>query len=175
MTDGRTAQDRLLRLLHVLPAAARPGGARLVDLAAELDVPESRILQDLEEVTERNFYHPGGWLDDVQILLQADRVEVSRADGFERPTRLTPEETLCLALALRGSAASAHVNARVARERLLDRAEGLSGPPRLARRRRPGHRRARPTPGPGGDPRGAPGRRARPPAVRHLVCEAGCA
>lgn len=124
MTEGRTAQDRLLRLLHVLPAAARPGGARLADLAAELDVPETRILQDLQEVTERNFYHPGGWLDDVQILLQADRVEVSRADGFERPTRLTPEETLCLALALRGSTASTHVNAPLARDRLLDRAEG---------------------------------------------------
>lgn len=52
------------------------------------------------------------------------RVEVARADGFERPTRLTPEETLCLALALRGSTASTHVTAPVARERLLDRAEG---------------------------------------------------
>ena len=124
MTDGRTAQDRLQRLLHVLPAASRPGGAVLGQLAEELDVPETRILEDLEEVTARSFYHPGGWLDDVQIMIQADRVEVSRADGFERPTRLTPEETFCLALALRGSPASAHVDAPVARERLLDRAEG---------------------------------------------------
>jgi len=124
MSEGRTAQDRLERLLHVLPAASRPGGARLADLARELHAPESRILEDLEEVTARNFYHPGGWLDDVQILLQADRVTVSRADGFERPTRLTPEETLCLALALRGSPAHARLRAPTARDRLLDRAEG---------------------------------------------------
>ena len=124
MMDGRTAQDRLHRLLHVLPAASRPGGARLTELAAGLDVSESRILEDLEEVTARNFYHPGGWLDDVQILVGPDHVEVSRADGFERPTRLTPEETLCLALALRGGPASAHLDAPVARERLLRRAEG---------------------------------------------------
>lgn len=124
MTDGRTAQDRLYRLLHVLPAASRPGGARLSELAAGLDVSEARILEDLEEVTARNFYHPGGWLDDVQILLGPDRVEVSRADGFERPTRLTPGETLCLALALRSAPASAHLGTPVARERLLSRAEG---------------------------------------------------
>lgn len=124
MTDGRTAQDRLERLLHVLPAAGRPGGARLADLARELQAAESRILEDLEEVTARNFYHPGGWLDDVQILIQADRVTVSRADGFERPTRLTADETFCLALALRGSPAHARLMAPTARERLLDRAEG---------------------------------------------------
>lgn len=124
MTDGRTAQDRLERLLHVLPAAGREGGARLADLARDLQATESRILEDLEEVTARNFYHPGGWLDDVQILLQADRVTVSRADGFERPTRLTPDETLCLTLALRGFPAHARLRAPTARERLLDRAEG---------------------------------------------------
>lgn len=123
MTDGRTAQARLLRLLHVLPAASRPGGARLADLAGALGTSEARILEDVEQVTARNFYHPGGWLDDVQIQIEPGSVKVTRADGFERPSRLTPEEALCLTLALRGTAASAHVPSRMVRERLLDRAE----------------------------------------------------
>jgi proteasome accessory factor C len=123
MTDGRTAQARLERLLYVLPAASRPEGAILGELAEALGAPEARILEDLEEVTDRTFYHPGGWLDDVQIQIRPGSVRVTRADGFERPSRLTPEEALCLALALRGTAASAHVRSPVVRERLLDRAE----------------------------------------------------
>lgn len=124
MPEGRTAQDRLERLLHVLPAASRPEGAPLAGLAAALGASEARILEDIQEVTARNYYHAGGWLDDVQIYYDAERVKVSRADGFERPTRLAPEEILCLALALRGTAASARVPSSAVRERLLDRAEG---------------------------------------------------
>lgn len=124
MTDARTAQARLERLLHVLPAASRPEGARLAELAETLGVTEARILEDLAEVTARNFYHTGGWLDDVQVFLGPGIVKVLRADGFERPGRLTPDETLCLSLALRGSAAASHAPSSVARDRLLDRAEG---------------------------------------------------
>ncbi|MEX2468050.1 MAG: WYL domain-containing protein [Gemmatimonadota bacterium] len=124
MTDGRTAQARLERLLHVLPAASRPEGARLAELAETLGVTEARILEDLAEVTARNYYHAGGWLDDVQVLLGPGVVKVTRADGFERPGRLSPEETLCLSLALRGSAAASHAPSPIARDRLLDRAEG---------------------------------------------------
>jgi proteasome accessory factor C len=123
MTDGRTAQARLERLLYVLPAASRPAGARLSDLAHALGASEARILEDVEQVTARNFYHPGGWLDDVQIQIEPGSVKVTRADGFERPNRLTPEEALCMALALRGTAASARVPSPMVRERLLDRAE----------------------------------------------------
>lgn len=123
MTDGRTAQARLERLLYVLPAASRPAGARLSELADALDAPEARILEDVEQVTARNFYHPGGWLDDVQIQIEPGTVKVTRADGFERPSRLTPSEVFCVALALRGSAASAHLPNPMVRERLLDRAE----------------------------------------------------
>jgi len=123
VTGARTARARLERLLHVLPAAHQPGGARISDLARTLDTSEATIIEDIEEVTDRAYYHPGGWLDDVQIRLEPDRVTVLRADGFERPPRLTPEETLCMALALRASVASARVPEAEVRERLLERAE----------------------------------------------------
>jgi proteasome accessory factor C len=121
--DGRTARARLERLLHVLPAASRDGGAALSELAATLATSEHRILEDLEEVTARAYYHPGGWPDDVQILVQHDRVRVLHSGGIDRPVKLSPRETLCLALALRGTAASAALESEQEREALLRRAE----------------------------------------------------
>ncbi len=118
----RTAQARLERLLHVLPAASRRGGAPVSELARALGVEEATIFEDLAEVTERNYYHPGGWLDDVHIGIEGDRIEV-RASSFERPPRLTTEEALCLALALRGGTAGARLRGAAERARLLERAE----------------------------------------------------
>lgn len=122
------AADALMRrLLHVLPAAGRPEGASLEELAAELGVTRERILEDLDEVTNRAYYHPGGWPDDVRILVEGGRVKVERAGGFERPVRLTARETLCLALALRGTASSSRVPDGDRRLALLRRAEAHLG------------------------------------------------
>ena len=123
MPDGTRAQDRLERLLHVLPAAARGEGAPLSELARTLETTEKRILEDLELVTARAYYHPGGWPDDVSILLDRDRVRVHHASGLERPARLSLGETLCLALALRGTAAASHLADGGHRASLLGRAE----------------------------------------------------
>ena len=123
MVDGTTADARLERLLHVLPAAARKDGASLERLARELDTTPRRLLDDLEEVTARIYYHPGGWPDDLRILLEGDRVRVVHAQGLDRPVRLSPRELLCLALALRGGTAVARVRDDEARQALLRRAE----------------------------------------------------
>ena len=127
MPDGTRAEDRLERLLHVLPAAGRAGGARLEDLAAALGTTEKRIVEDLGHVTDRAYYHPGGWPDDVSILLEGGRVRVQHASGLERPMRLSPKETLCLALALRGTGAASHVSSAERRTALLRRAERYLG------------------------------------------------
>lgn len=123
MTGGTTAASRLERLLYVIPAAMREEGADLSELAATLDASERRIREDLEELGARSYYRPGGWPDDVQILMEPGRVRVHHATGFERPVRLSRDETLCLALALRSAAASAYVFDDEARSRLLARAE----------------------------------------------------
>ncbi len=133
MSDGRTADARLQRLLHILPAAMRDGGAGIEELADALDTSMERILEDIGELTSRVYYRPGGWPDDVQILLESDRVRVVRAAGFERPVRFSREETLCLAMALRGTVASAHVTDADARLALLRRAEAHLGQPAGAR------------------------------------------
>jgi proteasome accessory factor C len=123
MTEGTGARDRLERLMYVLPAAGREDGATLEELARALDTTKERILEDLEQVTERAYYHPGGWPDDVSILIEAGRVRVLHASGFDRPVRLSPRETLCLALALRSTAAASHVADSEKRAELLRRAE----------------------------------------------------
>ncbi|RMH11229.1 MAG: WYL domain-containing protein [Gemmatimonadetes bacterium] len=123
MSGADTASARLERLLHVLPAASREGGASLAVLADELGTTPARILDDLTEVGERVYYHPGGWPDDIQILVEADRVQVVHAGGLDRPVKLSPRETLCLALALRGAAAASHLPPHDERNELLRRAE----------------------------------------------------
>lgn len=123
MVDGIQADARMERLLHVIPAASRKGGVALADLALALHTTTDRILEDLEEVTARAYYHPGGWPDDVSILWDAGRVRVFHASGLERPVRLSARETLCLALALRGSVAAARMGDGARRAALLRRAE----------------------------------------------------
>lgn len=123
MGNARTADARLSRLLYVLPAAMRQEGADLEALASELDATVDRILEDIDQLTSRVFYQPGGWPDDVQIFVEAGRVQVRHAAGFERPARLNRDETLCLALALRGGASAAHLGDEEARRALLARAE----------------------------------------------------
>ena len=87
MAEGSGTADRLERLLYVLPAASRKQGASLEELADALGTTGKRIMQDLEQVTARAYYHPGGWPDDVSILIEPDRVRVMHAAGFERPIR----------------------------------------------------------------------------------------
>lgn len=101
MADGTSASERLGRLLHILPAASREEGVALEALARELDVDPSTILSDLTEVTARSYYHPAGSGEDIQIRLESDRVSVWTTGAFQRPVKLSPLETFCLALGLR--------------------------------------------------------------------------
>jgi proteasome accessory factor C len=61
----------------------------------------STVLADLQEVTARAFYHPSGAADDVQVLIESDRVRVWTSAEFRRPVKLTMKETLALHLGLR--------------------------------------------------------------------------
>lgn len=123
MTDGTTAPARLQRLLYILPAASREGGASVTALAEILETTPQRILDDITQVWDRAFYHPGGWPDDIQVMVEADRLVVHNAGGLSRPIQLAPLETVSLALGLRGTAAASHLPDPEARAHLLERAE----------------------------------------------------
>lgn len=106
MAPRSTADEKLERVLYVLPAAARGEGARLEELAEELGVRRRRVLRDLEEVTARAFYHRSGGADRLQIAVDEERVSVWTAGEFRRPVKLTPGEATALHMALRARAAA---------------------------------------------------------------------
>src|SRR5690606_21317602 len=123
VTGGVRAEDRLQRLLYILPAAGGAEGADLGELAGLLGTDEARIMEDVTEVTKRTYYHPGGWPDDIVIELSADRIRVVHDGGLTRPPRLTEREMLCLAMALRGTRAATHLTSGEERLALLRRVE----------------------------------------------------
>lgn len=100
MTD-RTAGGQIDRILRVLPHATREGGASLTELATAAGVDVQTVLADLQEVTARAFYHPSGAADDLQVMIEPDRVRVWTSAEFRRPVKLTMKETLALHLGLR--------------------------------------------------------------------------
>ena len=117
-----TAEAILLRLLVVLPEAARTGeGVRLDPLAEELGVEPKRILADLEELESRSYYLPPGLGDQFQLIVTRDRLTVWTTGEFQRPVRLTPREALALELGLRVVATAAREEDRSEFEELRER------------------------------------------------------
>ena len=103
MPEGRRAADQLERILYILPAASRDGGARLDDLARRLGITREEVMADITAVTTRAFYHPAGSGSDLQISLSRDHVSIWTTGEFQRPVRLSLAEAVCLGLALRGT------------------------------------------------------------------------
>jgi proteasome accessory factor C len=98
---GTTAEAVLQRLLLVLPLAVRAEGAKVDELAEELEVPPRRLLRDLRELESRSYYLPAGLGDQIQLTVTRERLEAWTSGEFQRPVRLTPREALALELALR--------------------------------------------------------------------------
>lgn len=117
-----TASAQLARILYIIPRAARHGGCRVDELAADLGVPVAQVQRDIVELTDRTFYHPAETGSDLQIYYDGDTVRIWTTRELRRPAKLTPLEALALALGFRVLAAeeSAHE-----REQLLTHAERL--------------------------------------------------
>lgn len=97
----RTAEAQLERILYILPAAARDGGASVAALARELGVEPKQVFGDLTEATARSFHHPGGTVDPFTIFFTRTRVRVEAHEHFLHPTRLSDREAVALGLGLR--------------------------------------------------------------------------
>lgn len=132
MAERTTAEDRLHRLLHVLPAAAREGGAPLAALARDLGVDERTVMRDLQEAGDAAFHRPAGSVDPFTITVEAEpdagaTVHVHTSGDFHRPARLTPRESLALVLGLRAMAADVVPEQRDAVLGLADRMDAALG------------------------------------------------
>src|SRR5687767_11028623 len=97
------AAEQLRRILHLLPLCSDDRAHNIKDVAERAGTDATTLLRDLRELSLR-FDDPGGFVEGVEIYLDADRFEV-RSDHFLRPMRLTLAElaTLELGLALLAS------------------------------------------------------------------------
>ena len=93
-----TAADQLRRILHLIPLFADGEARSVSELADQAGVDRDVILQDLLSVSER-FEVPGGFVEGLQIYVEADEVSVV-PNHFLRPMRLTRSELLALELGL---------------------------------------------------------------------------
>jgi proteasome accessory factor C len=116
------ADERLERVLLLIPLAAREDGISLDELADRLGVTPAQVLADIDEIIAREYYHPAESPIDLQVLIERERVTLWTSGEFLRPPKLSPAEGLALALGLRLLAEGADGERR---ERILDLARRL--------------------------------------------------
>ncbi|HEX7091803.1 MAG TPA: WYL domain-containing protein [Longimicrobiales bacterium] len=119
----------LSRILYILPVAARDGGASVDELAAALDITPQQVVDAINQVITRSYYHPAGPAEELQVGLEHGRVTVWTTGEFRRPARLSPLEALALGLGLRALAAETRADRRAELLALAARLERDLAPP----------------------------------------------
>ena len=126
MTGPRASVDRLGRLLNLVPYLLARPGILISEAAADLDVSERQLREDLELLWVCGLpgYGPGDLID---MALDGDRVTITYDAGIDRPLRLNPDEALALVVALRMLAETPGTGSRDAVERALAKIESAAG------------------------------------------------
>lgn len=93
-----TAHQQLRRILHLIPHLADGEPHSLDAVARAAGVDREVVLRDIESISER-FEAPGGFVDGLQIFIEADDISIV-PNHFLRPMRLTRSELLALELGL---------------------------------------------------------------------------
>jgi proteasome accessory factor C len=92
------ANERLQRLLSIVPWVVAHPGATVDEICARFSIPEAVLLKDLDTLRYVGVYPftPDALID---VVLEDGRVWLHLAEPFGRPLRLTPEEALGLVAA----------------------------------------------------------------------------
>lgn len=101
MSRRLTAGERLERMLAIVPwVAGQRGGASVADVCARFDLDREQLLSCLERVFMVGVYPytPDALID---VIIDADHVQITMPDFFRRPLRLTSEQRLALLVARR--------------------------------------------------------------------------
>ena len=101
-----SAEDRLGRLLEIVPWVVERGGADIDEIAARFDLPPGMVLTELStaQCYEIPPYGPDNTLG---IVVIDSRVEVEPGALLDRPLRLSPQEGFGLLVAGRAALAAA--------------------------------------------------------------------
>jgi proteasome accessory factor C len=123
---ANTAGDRVARLLNLVPYLLARPGIGIAQAAAELDISERQLREDLELLWVCGLpgYGPGDLID---MAFDGDNVTITYDAGIDRPLRLTPDEALALVVALRMLAEMPGIDGRDAIERALAKIEAAAG------------------------------------------------
>ncbi len=91
-------EERLNRLLSLIPYVLKHQGVTLKELSEVFEVPQEKLLKDLHLIflCGQPDYTPA---DLIEVDIDEDRVYISMADYFARPLRFTPPELSGLYLA----------------------------------------------------------------------------
>src|SRR5207248_5708121 len=98
------AQERLRRLLLIVPAARRRPGIKVDELARELGLPSEELMEDIDLLgfVGRPPFSPDDLIDIT--VDERGRVSVMLDQSFSRPPQLTGLEALALAAAAQEAA-----------------------------------------------------------------------
>lgn len=122
----KASADRLARLLNLVPYLLARPGIEVSQAAADLNVGEKQLREDLELLWVCGLpgYGPGDLID---MAFDGDRVTITYDAGIDRPLKLTPDEALALVVALRMLAETPGMGNRDAVERALAKIESAAG------------------------------------------------
>src|SRR3954466_10537941 len=124
---GATSNEqRLPRLLALVPYLQAHPGIVIADAAADFGVTEQQLRRDLQLLWMCGLpgHGPGDLID---LSFEGDTVSVGHDAGLARPLRLTPDEALALVVALRTLADQPRLTDRGAVERALAKVEAAAG------------------------------------------------
>lgn len=93
-----SANDRLQRLLSLVPWVAAHDGPTVDEVCRRFGLRRDQLLADLDIVFLCGLY-PYTPDELVEVVVEEDRVWIRYADFFSRPLRLTPEQGLALVAA----------------------------------------------------------------------------
>ncbi len=95
-----TTDDRMRRMLSIIPWVAAQGGVRIDELCARFKIDRKALLADLNVLP---FVGVAPYTPDVQIdaVVDGDMVYVHLPQWFDRPLRLTSEQGLSLVASAR--------------------------------------------------------------------------
>ncbi len=92
MNTQMTAAERFSRLLAVIPWVVDQRGAPIDEIATRFDYPREQLVADLTGVLFFVGVHPFTPDSLIEVDITDDEVQISYADWFSRPLRLTSSE-----------------------------------------------------------------------------------
>jgi proteasome accessory factor C len=126
MTRATSNEQRLPRLLALVPYLQAHPGIRVDDVAADFGVTEQQLRRDLQLLWMCGLpgHGPGDLID---LSFEGETVSVIFDAGMSRPLRLTAEEALALVVALRTLAETPGIADSDAVQRALAKVESAAG------------------------------------------------